>query len=176
MKKRWGWNERTRLLLTSGLAVVLPAAALIGFSVWNLQSIQRDKVIEAAIQRDFQHMLKISEKRIAQIAYKKVGAVRRLFPCPDDHFAPELDKLLKKHPYVAHAFLFYEGTGLVFRSQPRRMKEAYFRKESKELLKKIGWIKSEGKTLMKDLRQQEKDGDEPIKAAPPAVEEPGEAD
>lgn len=161
MKKWSDWNERTRLLLTLELTVVLPAAALIAFSIWNLQSIQRDKVIEAAIQRDFQYMLQISEKRIAQTAYKKVGAVRRLFPCPDDHFAPELDKLLKEHPYVAHAFLFYEETGLVFRSQARRMKEAYFRKESKELLKKIGWIKSEGKMLMKDLRQQEKDGDEP---------------
>ncbi|MEE8607406.1 MAG: HAMP domain-containing sensor histidine kinase [Nitrospiraceae bacterium] len=161
MKKWLGWNERTRLLLTSGLAVVLPAAALIGFSIWNLQSIQRDKVIEAAIQRDFQHMLQISEKRIAQVAYKKVGAVRRRFPCPEDPFAPELDKLLEKHPYVAHAFLVYERTGLVFRSQPRRMKEAYFRKESKELSKKIGWVKSEGKMLLKGLRQREKNGDEP---------------
>ena len=161
MKKWLGWNERTRLLLTSGLAVVLPAAALIAFSIWNLQSIQRDKVIEAAIQRDFRHMLQISEKRIAQVAYKKVGAVRQRFPCPDDRFAPELDKLLKKHPYIAHAFLFHEGTGLVFRSQPRRMKEAYFRKESKELSKRIGWVKSEGKMVMKQLRQREKDGDEP---------------
>ncbi|MGH9789297.1 MAG: hypothetical protein ACRD4U_11420, partial [Candidatus Acidiferrales bacterium] len=65
-KKWWRWDGRMRMLLTLELAIVLPAAALVGFSVWNLRSIYRDKAVEAAIQRDFNQFLAISEKRINQ--------------------------------------------------------------------------------------------------------------
>src|SRR5437667_12072013 len=51
MKKRWHWNERTRLVLTLELAVVLPAAALIIFSVRQLRSILRDRLIQDVLQR-----------------------------------------------------------------------------------------------------------------------------
>ncbi|HEU0369198.1 MAG TPA: hypothetical protein VFR42_08320, partial [Candidatus Acidoferrum sp.] len=50
-------TDRTRMLLTLELAIVLPAASLMAFSVWNLHQIQRDKAIEAAIQRDFTSVL-----------------------------------------------------------------------------------------------------------------------
>jgi len=53
MSKKWQLTDRTRTLLTLELAIVLPAAALMGFSIWNLKHIQRDKAIDAAIQRDF---------------------------------------------------------------------------------------------------------------------------
>ena len=66
-------SERMRLLITLGF-VVFPAAALIGFSVLHLRSIQRDRAIEAAIQRDFQHMMAITEKRMAHKAYDMVDA------------------------------------------------------------------------------------------------------
>lgn len=159
-KKWWRWNERTRLLLTLELAVVLPAAALIGFSIWKLQSFQRDKAIEAAIQRDFQHMLKISEKRLAERAYGLVSDVRRDFPCPEDRFAPALDKVLEKYPYAAHVFLYDEKTGLAFRSQPRRMKEPDFRAESKKLSHNLKWLKMEARYMAEKLRKSEKhDGD-----------------
>ena len=36
MSKKWRLTDRTRTLLTLELAIVLPAAALLGFSVWNL--------------------------------------------------------------------------------------------------------------------------------------------
>jgi len=52
MSKKWRLTERTKTLLTLELSIVLPAAALMGFSIWNLKHIQRDKSIEAAIQRD----------------------------------------------------------------------------------------------------------------------------
>lgn len=48
MNIRRAWNERTKVLLTMELAVILPAAALIGFSIWKLHSIQRDKAVDAA--------------------------------------------------------------------------------------------------------------------------------
>ena len=36
MKPKRRWNERTRLILTLELAVVLPAAALVILSAWHL--------------------------------------------------------------------------------------------------------------------------------------------
>ena len=82
MKKRWHWNERTRLLLTLELAVVLPAAALIIFMALRLKSIQRDRQVEAAIQRDFYEVLAISEKHMSERAYDMVDEVRHQFPNP----------------------------------------------------------------------------------------------
>jgi len=82
MKKRWHWNERTRLLLTLELAVVLPAAALIIFSVRHLRSIQRDRQAEAAIQRDFYQVLAIADKHMSERAYEMVDQVRHEFPPP----------------------------------------------------------------------------------------------
>lgn len=168
-KKRWRWSERTRLLLTLELAVVLPAAALIGYSIWKLHSFQRHKPIEAAIQRDFQHMLKISEKRIAEKAYGMVEDVRREFPCSDARFAPALDKVLEKHAYAAHVFLFDYDTGFVFRSQPRRMKEPDFRAESKNLSRSLHWLEIESKPLLKDLRKREQRGGGPYYSVPIGV-------
>ncbi len=162
MKKRKWWNERTRFLLILELAVVLPAAALIGFSVWKLQSFQRDKAIEAAIQRDFRHMLKVSEKRIAKETYALVEGVRGNFPCSEDSVAPALDGVLEMHPYAAHVFLFDDETGFVFRSQPQGMKDPYFRKEAKSLSDEVGsWMKLDGKHMVERLRKQLKYDEDP---------------
>ena len=46
----------SRLLLLA-LAIVVPAVALIGFSLAHLKSLQRDHAVEASIQRQFQQML-----------------------------------------------------------------------------------------------------------------------
>ena len=45
------WSERPRVLMLM-LAIMLPAAALIGASVWHLHTLQREKGVEAVIQRD----------------------------------------------------------------------------------------------------------------------------
>jgi signal transduction histidine kinase len=157
-KRKWPrWNARKRMLWTLELAVILPAMALIGFSTWKLQSFQRDKAIEAAIHRDFQHMLKVSEKRLAERAYSLVDDVRRQFPCPDDDLAVSLDKILERHSYAAHVFLYDPAIGFVFRSQPARMKDKYFKKESKNLKSTLGWVKREGKYVLKELRSLEKE-------------------
>jgi hypothetical protein len=60
-RRKWFWsgNKRFRLILTLELAVMLPAAALVYVNYHHLKSIERDKVLEAAIHRDFQQMLAI---------------------------------------------------------------------------------------------------------------------
>ena len=47
---------RFRLMLTLGVAVLLPAAALIVVNFYQLKTFERDKVLEAAIHRDFQRV------------------------------------------------------------------------------------------------------------------------
>jgi signal transduction histidine kinase len=139
------------------LAVCLPAAALIGYSIWKLKTFQRDKTIEAAFQRDFSHMLKIAEKRITQRAFVMVDEVRGQFPCPDDPVAQKLDKILEQCPYCAHLFLYDRDTGMVVRSQPRRMKEKYFREEAEQLAEMtLKWVPLEAKEMVKKLRMMEK--------------------
>ena len=85
MKPKRRWNERTRLILTLELAVVLPAAALVILSAWHLMHIQRDRAVEAAIHRDFSQMLAISEKEFNRKAYEQLDDVRSGFPGPGEH-------------------------------------------------------------------------------------------
>src|SRR4030088_3487155 len=94
------WSERPRMLLFM-LAVMLPAAALILTSAWHLRSIQREKAVEAVIQRDYQHVLKIAEKRIDERAYRINEEAAAKFP--DVDHPDELEAFLETHPDVNHA-------------------------------------------------------------------------
>ena len=76
------WSERPRMLVLM-LAVMLPAAALIVASVFHLRSIQREKAVEAVIQRDYQQVLAIAEKRIAERAYEITESDKSNFPDAD---------------------------------------------------------------------------------------------
>ncbi len=116
-----GGFNRFRLMLTLGLAVVLPAAALIYVNFSQLRAFERDKVLEAAIHRDFQEMLAITEKKMNKKAYTMTEEARKLFPSPDiepGERDKQLDLLLAKSPWLAHVFLFDEK-GVVVRTQPR---------------------------------------------------------
>jgi signal transduction histidine kinase len=156
MSVRRGWNQRTKVLLTMEFAIILPAAALIGFSIWKLHSIQRDKAVDAAIQRDFSHMLKIAEKRIHTRICNRVSEVRNEFPCPTGNVARDLDKILANHPEVAHIFVFDQEKGLVFRSQPRRAQDGDFCQEASELETMLnGWIKVETPEIIEKLQKLE---------------------
>lgn len=150
-------DNRFRLVLTLGLAVLLPAAALILVNFYHLKSIQRDKVLEGAIYGDFHHMLAISEKKINQKLYKMTEESRVLFPSPDDAIPDKEKKLqliLSKSPWLSHAFLLDE-TGLVFVSQPDRMSEPAFRNEHEYLNKMYsGWFGMEGKMLVEEMRKK----------------------
>ena len=77
-----GGFNRFRLMLTLGLAVVLPAALLIYMNFRQLHALERDKLIEAAIHRDFQEMLAITEKKINKKAFTMTEETRNLFPFP----------------------------------------------------------------------------------------------
>ncbi|MBS1851821.1 MAG: HAMP domain-containing histidine kinase [Acidobacteria bacterium] len=131
-------------MLTLELAVVLPAAALIVVSVLHLKSIQRDRNVEAAIQRDFYQVLYISEKHLNKQLYEMADDMREDFPAaeqPCSVSSAVLDKALAAHPYIAHAFLYTPKNGLVTRSQPRRLQEEGFRIEADDFAKMLnGWI------------------------------------
>ncbi len=170
MKKRWHWNERTRLLLTLELAVVLPAAALIIFSVRHLRSIQRDRQVEAAIQRDFYQVLAIADKHMSERAYEMVDQVRHEFPRASAACPESLDRLLERHPQAAHLFLYNPDRGTVFRSQRARMREPDFCAESAELDKMTtGEMKVDYDWLVKKFQEFDSKGKPPMFCEPHLV-------
>jgi len=160
MTLRRHWNERTRLMLTLELAVVLPAAVLVLLSVLHVNSIQRDKGVQAAFQRDFSHVLKISEKQINQSAYELADEVRGDLPGAGEACSETMDRILASHPYIAHVFLYDPENGLVFRSQPYRMKDSSFHNEGEDLSSMMtGWMQVEYKDELKHIQEMTKKGD-----------------
>ena len=163
MAKKWSltrrWNERTRLLVTLELAVVLPAAALIIASVLHLNQIKRDRSVEAAIQRDFSQVLAISDKQINHKAYAMVDDVRDAMPAPGFACSQNLDEVLASHPYAAHIFMYDPDDGWIFRSQPSRENDPDFREEAIELTKMHGsWIKTNYNEYAKEMEKRESKG------------------
>lgn len=154
-------SERMRLLITLGF-VVFPAAALIGFSVLHLRSIQRDRAIEAAIQRDFQHMMAITEKRMARKAYDMVDEVQPKVPCPSDSGAgTRLEAILDKSPFAAHVFTWSKGSTVV-RSNPGRTGVSEARAEGEKMGTMItGWFDLEGASMLEKMRKMESRGERP---------------
>ena len=71
MKRR---NEKSRLLLTLELAVVLPAAALVILSFWQVRHIPPDRAVEATVQRDYNQELSITENEVNNKAEQLEGA------------------------------------------------------------------------------------------------------
>ena len=142
MKPKQRWSERSRVILILELAVVLPAAALVILSAIHLKTIQRDRAVEAAIQRDFSQVLAISEKQINQKAYELIDDARTDFPTPNNACVETLDKILAGHPYVAHVLLYNPRIGMMFRSQPSRAQDPAFQVEA-DYLRRMdeGWLK-----------------------------------
>jgi signal transduction histidine kinase len=128
-KKKW-LTDRTRTLLTLELAITLPAAALMAFSIWNLKHIQRSEAIEAAFQRDFSHVLGIAEKKTLYKAIDMITPAREEFPSPDADRATinaKLEHILSEHPEFAYAFLYDKKNSLIVsRAQPARDKDPEF--------------------------------------------------
>ena len=159
MKSKRRWSERTRLMLTLELAVVLPAAALVILSAVHLTEIQRDRGVEAAFQRDFNQVLAISEKHINQKAYDLTDDVRSEFPSAGEACIETMDRILSTHPYVAHVFVYEPNGRLTFRSQPSRLKDASFRAEGDALAGMVtGWMQVEYKDQLKELGEMSKKG------------------
>src|ERR1043165_129457 len=147
MKSRRETNTRFRLVLTLGLAVVLPALTLIYVNFQHVKSIQRDKKIEALIHRDFQYLLTIAERRINEKAFQLTEQARSSFPLDtdsDDEKRRKFDVMLAKSPWMAHAFFFDAKKGLVLQAQRDR--------ESKEQVADLdkmytGWMTLDGSPL-----------------------------
>ncbi len=159
MKTKRRWNERTRLMLTLELAVVLPAAALVILSALHLNEIQRDQGVEAAFQRDFNQVLAISEKQINQKADEITDEVRSQFPSAGEACVETMDRILATHPYVAHVWVYEPNGHLTFRSQPSRLKDALFRDEAENVSSMTsGWMQVEYKDQVKELEEMSKKG------------------
>jgi signal transduction histidine kinase len=152
-----GGFNRFRLMLTLGLAVVLPAAALIYLNFSQLRAFERDKVLEAAIHRDFQEMLAITEKKINKKAYAMTEDVRNQFPSPDtdpQEKEKKLDLILAKTPWLSHVFISDEKS-FIFRSQPQQMGDKYFKEEHDQLAGSFHvWYSSEGKMMVESINKR----------------------
>jgi signal transduction histidine kinase len=148
------WSERPRILVLM-LAVIVPALALMGFGLYHLWSIQRDKAIEAAYQRDYQRILAIAEKQIDERAYEVAEEASSKFPDADQ--SDDLDSFLTAHPDVTHAFLWGGKNDFEFRSQPgRMMHDRQFCSESQMISSDFrAWWDVEGTALIDKIKRLE---------------------
>ena len=167
MFKKWRLTDRTRTLLTLELAIVLPAAALMGFSIWNLKHLQRSEAVEAAIQRDFSHVLKIAEKKTWHTAMDLVTPVRSAFPNPDEDHASikaGLERVLSEHPEFAYA-LFYDKKNnlLLSRTQPARDHDHQFCASTQEAINMAAsWIPIDASQLALHVRAMAEKDEDPV--------------
>ena len=168
MFKKWRLTDRTRTLLKLELAIVLPAAALMGFSIWNLKHIQRSEGVEAAIQRDFGHVLKIAEHNSWTRAYAMVEPIRKEFPSPDedrDQIRARLQHILTQHPEFAFIVLYDKQKNLLISEmQANRSSDQAFCAEAENALKAAAnWIPLEAGPMVGHVRSAEKDEDENVR-------------
>jgi signal transduction histidine kinase len=167
MFKKWRLTDRTRTLLTLELAIVLPAAALMSFSIWNLKHLQRSEAVEAAFQRDFSHVLKIAEKKTWHNAIALVTPVRAAFPNPDDDRASikaKLERMLCDHPEYAYALLYDKKNNLmVSRAQPAREHDQQFSATAQQDINMASsWIPIEASQLTSHLRAMAEKDEDPV--------------
>jgi signal transduction histidine kinase len=167
MFKKWRLTDRTRTLLTLEIAIVLPAAALMGFSIWNLKHLQHSGGFEAAIQRELSHVLKIAEKKTLRSAINSVTPVRAAFPNPDDDHAAikaGLERVLSEHPEFAYAFLYDKKNNLFLsRTQPRRDLDQQFCAATQETIKMAStWIPIDASQLASHVRAMAEKDEDPV--------------
>jgi signal transduction histidine kinase len=167
MFKKWRLTDRTRTLLTLEIAIVLPAAALMGFSTWNLKHLQHSGGFEAAIQRELSHVLKIAEKKTLHSAINSVMPVRAAFPNPDEDRASikaGLEHVLSQHPEFAYAFLYDKKNNLFLsRTQPGRDHDEQFCAATQETIKMAAtWIPIDASQLASHVRAMAEKDEDPV--------------
>ncbi len=152
-----GSFNRFRLILTLGLLVVLPAAALIYVNYRQLRDLERDKVLEAAIHRDFQEMLAITEKKLNKKVYLMSEEVREMFPTPDmesEEKEKKFSAILQKNPWLSHVMLFDEKS-FSMQMQPQQMHDTNVRKERERMAEGYrNYFGMEGKSLVQGLHKK----------------------
>lgn len=152
-RKLLGGFDRFRVMLTLGLAVLLPAAGLIYLNYSQLRSFERDKVLEASIHRDFHEMLAITEKQINKKAYSLLEEVRDQFPSPDldpDEKEQQLDLILKKCQCLSYVFLFDEKDFVV--SARPELRHDHYIKDELESFK--SYFSLEAKAMIEGMRKK----------------------
>ena len=167
MFKKWRSTERTRTLLTLELAIVLPAAALMGFSIWNLKHIQRSEAVQAAIQRDFSHVLKIAEYKSWERANDLLAPIRNEFPSSDEdrsEIDAKLEGILSDHPEFAYAVLYDKDKNqLVSRTQPGRDEDPGFCALAGNAIQIIqSWLPLEARVMAETVRRMAEKDEPPV--------------
>jgi signal transduction histidine kinase len=143
-------NTRSRLFLTLGLAVVLPALTLIYVNFHHVKSIQRDKKVEGLIHRDFQYILSVTEKKLREKTYALIEQGRDQFPNDketDGDKRKKLKALLAQSPWFAYVFIYdVEKTEnkLILEAQPKLSEMD--RKHIAEMYG--GWFGMEGRQMV----------------------------
>jgi signal transduction histidine kinase len=167
MAKKWRLTDRTRTLLTLELAIVLPAAALLGFSVWNLNRIQRSEFVEAAYQRDLAHVLKFAEKKSWHQAVELVTPLRKAFPNPDEDrgvIKAKLQEMLSTHPEYSYALLYDKKNNLLVSvAQPGRDQDREFCVITQDAINAVStWIPLEAKQMGGHVRAMAEKDEDPV--------------
>jgi len=152
-QKFLGGFNRYRLIITLGLAVLLPAGALIYVNFSQLRAFERDKALEATIKLDFQENLAIWEKHMNKKMYEKVDQARDRFP-PLEVDAEDqeqvLSSILAKCSCFSHAFMVEGGDFVIQTQEPG---DPYLRKEREQLTESLKWLttKDEYKMMLESL-------------------------
>ncbi|HET6892616.1 MAG TPA: HAMP domain-containing sensor histidine kinase [Pyrinomonadaceae bacterium] len=156
-KKLSSGSNRFRLILTLGLAVVLPAVALIFWNLHHVESIKRDKKVEAIIVGEFNYVLSKVEKKINEKAYLLVEQARDQFPSPDldgPEKEKQLDLVLSTNPWFEHVAIYEAEKKVLLRAQPRLMTDQFrdFNQDTAKIFQV--WFDTEGKRMCRDLHKQ----------------------
>ena len=160
-------SDRTRLLLTLELAIILPAASLMAFSVWNLHRIERNKAIEAAIQRDFTYVLKFAERKVWHKAAGILAPVRQEFPSCNNagsDIKKHLDKILAEHPEFLYVALYDKDSDLLlWRFQERHDADETGHKRLTDTMTMIDkWLPFEAPDMVHKIRVASEKDDMPF--------------
>ncbi len=135
-----------------------------GFSIWNLKNIQRDKAIEAAIQRDFSYVLKIVEKKSWEKANNLVTSAREEYPNGEEgtKTKDKLDEMLRQHPEFVMAILYDKKTNMLVSSMQTGHDDdpAYCKYASESVKDVTAWLPMESGELAKHIHML-KEKDEP---------------
>jgi len=153
MKSKREGNTRFRLILTLGLAVVLPALTLIFVNLNHVKSIRRDRKVEGLIHRDFQYLLTIASKKINGKAYELTEQARDAFPAPEDSEEEKQKKfalILSKSPWFNHLCFFDSKEGVTWKPQEGEVPTSDYGKMYN------AWLGLEGRYLTEQMRNKTK--------------------
>jgi signal transduction histidine kinase len=162
MSKKWRLTPRTRTLLTLELAIVLPAAALMAFSIYSLKHIQRSEGFEAVMQRDFNNVLRYAQKNSWEKAYNMVLPIRQEFPSSADgsQLKAKLGRVLSDHPEFSYAALYDKKTNMLVTSmQPGRNDVIICGYTQDEMDRLEKWLPFETPHMVSEIRKLEQENE-----------------